>query len=143
MTEAGPDIEGLPAVLAEIAAVAGVDAAWALAQARGGRMVYIPPIVPEGHWLAQVMGREAADRIAAHFSGGGRGARLLVPIGNRALASRQLAALLEQAAREGWSVAQIVEAAGCHSRTVHRWRAARRADARPAEKKPKTRTLFD
>ena len=50
----------LPGVLAEIAAVAGEDAALAVAAAHGGTQVYIPPAPARDHWLARLVGHALA-----------------------------------------------------------------------------------
>lgn len=59
----------LPAVLEEIAQVAGLDAAWALARARGGTTIFLPRKPGKRHWLSDIVGHEAATKICAHFRG--------------------------------------------------------------------------
>lgn len=71
----------LPGVLAEIAEVAGESAALAIAYARGGTQVYIPPVPPEEHWLCELVGLEKARIIADHFTCGLAGRRLELPLG--------------------------------------------------------------
>lgn len=57
----------LPPLLNEIAEVAGVVAAVQIAEARGGTRVHFPARAPDGHWLVELVGREAADKLCAHF----------------------------------------------------------------------------
>ena len=51
----------LPPLLAEIAEVAGLDAALALASARGGSRITIPAHPRADHWFARAVGMEAAQ----------------------------------------------------------------------------------
>lgn len=60
--------EKLPEVLAEIAEVAGEAAALALASAKGGTRVYIPARLDTDHWLVEVAGLAAAQKICKHFA---------------------------------------------------------------------------
>lgn len=62
----------LPPLLAEIAEVAGLDAALALAEARGGSRITIPARPRPDHWFAQTVGMEAAEKIAAFYRVGGK-----------------------------------------------------------------------
>ena len=80
MSEA-PGNPWLPALLAEIAQVAGLDAALKLAEARGGTEIYVPAEAPDGHWLTEAVGKQAAAAICAHFTGSGPGCRLEIPLG--------------------------------------------------------------
>jgi len=59
--------QGLPLVLEEIADVAGVEAMWALVRAKGGTVVFIPPKAQHRHWLTEIVGYEAAQKICGHF----------------------------------------------------------------------------
>jgi hypothetical protein len=71
---------GLPALMAEFAEVAGLDAAVKLFSERGGNRVYIPSRCADDHWLVAMIGREATDKVCAHFSAGG-GVELELPRG--------------------------------------------------------------
>lgn len=74
----------LPPLLNEIADVAGVDAALALADARGGSRVTIPAKLKADHWLNEVVGPEAAEKLCKHFRVGlerQKGAQLDIPLG--------------------------------------------------------------
>ncbi|MBX3527539.1 MAG: hypothetical protein KF904_15150, partial [Rhodoblastus sp.] len=72
----------LPPLLNEIAEVAGVVAAVAIAEARGGTRVHFPARAPDGHWLVALVGREAADELCAHFRATqAGGSYVLIPVG--------------------------------------------------------------
>ena len=82
----------LPQVLADIAMIAGEEAARRVAGAVGGTQVYIPPQPGPDHWLAKLVGLEAARRIADHFTAGvGLSARIDVPLGDSGLMAAQQA----------------------------------------------------
>lgn len=108
-----------PKVLAQIAEVAGIEAAWALAHARGGRTVFIPHTVADGHWLAETVGLENAQKICALYSVNNYGARILIPMAS----SAQKAKAWTQVMSGELSLTQIAEAMGAHERTVSRHRA--------------------
>ena len=55
---ADEDFSYLPGALAEIASVAGLVAALAIAEKWGGARAYFPARVSEGHWLVDLVGRE-------------------------------------------------------------------------------------
>jgi hypothetical protein len=102
----------LPGVLREIADVAGVEAAWALARAHGGMTAYITLAPIEGHWLVEAVGREAAARICEKFGG----LRILIPQARIAQQQERLVKSLEA----GLSISQAVSVSGMHERTVFR-----------------------
>lgn len=123
----------LPKVLAEIAEVAGREAALKVAAARGGTRVYIPRRARDKHWLPRLVGREAADRICRHFAPGpGTGDYIEIPIGpagaikNGPLADRMIA--------EGRPEREIARATGFTTRGI-RMRKARAAGRAPAQRK--------
>lgn len=108
----------LPPVLSEIAQIAGLPAALALAQLRGGCQVYIPPRARDGHWLVKCVGRNAADAIGEYFGH----QRVVIPLGNTrfyARAARRAAQLLS----EGLSLHEVARHVGVHTRTVSRVKA--------------------
>lgn len=117
--------EDLPGYLGEIAEAAGVDAALALAKARGGTRIDIPARVSEGHWLIEVVGREAADLIceyfrtlsAEHREAGAR--HIVIPRGPVAIL-KQARAQLEQALLAGSSPRAAARASGLSERTAFR-----------------------
>lgn len=108
----------LPTVLAEIAAVAGQEAAWALARAHGGVTVYIPHRAKNGHWLTELVGFDAADKICQHYRVGDSGIRLLIPLAKQAAARERLVKALEA----GMSAPEAASTAGMHERTAYRAR---------------------
>jgi hypothetical protein len=125
-----PDFSHLPPLLAEIAEVAGPVAALQLAKAKGGVKCYIPARAPDDHWLVQCVGREAADKLCAHFvaaidSDSGRslhGVTILLPLGesgSRVEARRRAREALE----EGKSLSEAARRGGLHERTVSNIRA--------------------
>ncbi|MBV1702605.1 MAG: hypothetical protein KGQ46_12370 [Hyphomicrobiales bacterium] len=119
-----PDYSWLPALLAEIAEVAGLDAALALAEAKGGTRVYFPASAPADHWLPRLVGPEAARLICNHFRAtmsGGIGD--LVPMGPNATPLR-LRAMAQKLTAEGHSADSIARTLKVHQRTVFRMRAS-------------------
>lgn len=128
MNDAPPLYRGwLPALLAEIAQVAGLDAALKLAEARGGTEIYVPAEAPAGHWLAETVGLEAAAAICAHFTGSGPGCRLELPNGP-AGSFAQIRRKVDRMIAEGKSEREIALACGYTGRGV-RMRRARARDA--------------
>jgi len=73
----------LPGVLGEIAAVAGEAAALAIADARGGTQIYVPPHPAPEHWLSVLVGQRAAQAIADRLTCGVGGRRVDLPLGPR------------------------------------------------------------
>jgi len=118
-----PDRLGLPAVIAEIVQVAGIDAARLLAAEKGGQEVDIPAEAREGHWLTELLGIPAAKKICAHYRSHGpggrpRGVRLVIPMAN--VRAKQLMA---RAIEAGGKNSQIAAMTGKHERTVRRAKA--------------------
>jgi hypothetical protein len=119
----------LPAIIAEIAEVAGADAAWELAREKGGLTIFIPAHARSGHWLVKLLGQEAADKICAHYrhlspEGRFNGGMLLIPMAASAQAARRWHDVL----RSGLSATGQAKAMGVHERTVWRRRARHRSD---------------
>lgn len=112
----------MPVVVAEIESIAGTEAALKLALAKGGRSVYIPFDVDESHWLAQVVGLEAARKICNHYRVGNTGVRLLIPTAKLAIQRRRLREALEA----GASAPEAAQAAGMHERSAYRERKRKR-----------------
>ena len=105
----GPALLG---VLAEIAEIAGREAALALSLASGGCSIYIPRpdrICPD-HRLARAIGIEAARAVAERF----HGEIVEVPMARRAL--------VRDFARRGVSTAAIAERLKLSRKTVRRYR---------------------
>lgn len=120
--------EGLPALMIETAEVAGLEAAVALFRARGGNRVYIPAKAGDGHWLVQLVGRDAADRLIAHFSTDGAGCELELPRGPTGARAEQWHRL-HQMIRDGASSTAITRALGISRDMVKRHRAKLRDEA--------------
>jgi len=113
---------GLPAVLADIAEVAGLDAARLIAATKGGQVVYIPSKPKADNWLVELVGPEAATSICRKFSettGSGRaaGRRILIPMA-RVRATETMARAIEA----GGTNNRVASLAGTHERTVRRHR---------------------
>lgn len=119
MTQAVPH---LPGALGEIASVAGEEAALAIAQARGGTEVYIPPKPDRDHWISQLVGHEAALAIADHLTCGLPGLRVELPTGPMGHAARKRAEV-DAMIRDGRSERDIALATGYTIRGVRRRRA--------------------
>lgn len=118
-----PDRLGLPAVIAELVQVAGVDVARLLAAEKGGQQVDIPPEAKEGHWLTELVGMPAARKICAHYrtlgsNGRARGHRLVIPMANV-----RTTELMIRAIENGGKNSQIAAMTGRHERTVRRIKA--------------------
>lgn len=113
----------LPEVLKEIADVAGKEAAWEIARARGGRVVYIPATPSDDHWLTELVGRDRASKICAHFRVGDTGMRVLIPLAKFTDQKERLARALDA----GMSAPDAAEVAGMHVRSAYRARARKRS----------------
>lgn len=112
----------LPGVLADIARVAGVDAAMKISEAVGGIEIYLPPVPPNDHWLVQLVGLRAARAIADHLTCGVAGMRLELPVGP-ARGRQKLQAMADIMIAEGRSERDIALATGYSIRSVRRRRA--------------------
>lgn len=113
----------LPGTLAEIAAVAGEDAALAIAAARGGTQIYIPPAPDRDHWLSRLVGHKAALAIADRLTCGVGGMRVELPLGPKGAAAR-LRAKVDRMIQDGEaSERDIARATGYTIRGVRRRKA--------------------
>lgn len=119
----------MPEILREIAEVAGLDAALALAWNYGGTTVKIPRKVGPQHWLAKCVGLKAATAICDHYrvhDADGRPVgnfKILIPLGSTgvmAQARRRLAAELQTG---DLSVPAAARKCGLHERTAWRLKA--------------------
>lgn len=115
-------ITALAGVLAEIAEVAGVEAALAIAQVRGGTQIYVPPAPDADHWISRLVGLENARAIADKLTCGVGGRRLELPLGPRGHAESQRAKV-DALIREGRSERDIALLTGYSIRGVRRRRA--------------------
>lgn len=120
--------EGLPELLAEIAEVAGLEAALKIAEARGGTRTHFPGRAPDGHWLPELVGREAANKLCDHFRIKQRcGVELLVPMGPKGFYSKARVKF-DKLVAGGSSVAEASRLVGVHLRTARYWRAKKSSD---------------
>jgi hypothetical protein len=136
------DYSDLPGLLADIAEVAGLEAAMILAETVGGTRVTIPARAGDDHWLVRTVGKTAAEAICDHFrtlSAEGReaGARHIVipkgPAGCLDKARRRMAKEL----LDGASAREAARRAGLSERAAFRMRARMRDD----ENSPQGRLL--
>ena len=117
----------LPGVLAEIAEIAGLPAALAIAEKFGGSRLTIPKAVPADHQLSRLVGHEAAQKICAHFRAGSRGGdRFDIPLGPKGFYMRARATALALLA-EGVPTYEIARRIGVDRSTVRRLKARERA----------------
>lgn len=98
----------LPAALAQIAEIAGREAALRLAFEYGGSRVYVPRKAGNSE-IAKIIGPEAAAALSGHFGG----ESIAIPIGKKALAF-----WLDE---QDWSREKIAKALKVDRTTVHRW----------------------
>ncbi|WP_336288635.1 helix-turn-helix domain-containing protein [Bartonella sp. CB60] len=108
----------LPLIMREIINVAGIEAAWNMVRAFGGRQIYIPGRIESADWLIEIVGFEEAVQLIDHFCFNGAGMRLLIPLCKN-ISQRQK---MMQALQRGWSVDDAAAVSGMHVRTAHRLR---------------------
>lgn len=116
----------LPGILAEIAEVAGEEAALAMAHARGGTQIYLPPVPAPHHWLCQLIGEAKAKRVCDLLTAGVGPLRVDLPLGpvskyNQMLAADQ--AVIDAMIRDQRSERDIALATRYSERSVRRRRA--------------------
>jgi len=107
----------LPGILAEIAEIAGRDAALAVAKAKGGTQAYFPTRPGPNHWLSKCVGLENARAIGRELGTGHGGVELLVPMGpsaTKAAIWRKMHEMIDA----GHSKATIARTCNVHVRTV-------------------------
>lgn len=115
----------LAPLLAEIADVAGLPAALALAEARGGSRITIPARPGPDHWIVRTIGAEAAERLCAHFrvgECGTKGATIELPVGPSGSAAA-IRAKIDGLLRQGVSADKIAVSMRVHRTTVFRRKA--------------------
>lgn len=100
--------DGLPGAIVEMAEIAGLQAALAIASARGGNRVYIPAKADDDHWLVQLIGRPAADKLMTYYATGVEIDMPRGPTGLRAETWRRLHRMID----EGCTSTQITRALG-------------------------------
>lgn len=121
----------LPGLLAQIAEVAGEPAALAIAHAVGGTRIYMPPVPEPGHWLSELIGHEAALKVADAITCGLPGARVDVPTGPTGIAATTMAsarAKMDRMIAEGRSERDIVLATRYTARRIRQRKAEIRDD---------------
>lgn len=114
----------LPALLAEIAEVAGLEAALALARAHGGTRAHFLRDPKPTHWLSQLIGHEAAQRVGRHLCAGAS-IELTVPMGPQRRDVMRWVAVARMIA-DNCSNAEIARKTGCHYKTVQAIRNGKR-----------------
>ncbi|MBB4016712.1 hypothetical protein GGR16_001718 [Chelatococcus caeni] len=129
MTRPGwPD---LPQLLSEIAEVAGISAALAIAEAKGGQEVFIAGRLKKDNWLVQAVGLEKARLISDHFCSGRARLKVTIPLGptgSYLAERRRRAKAMAEAVEAGVSANDIARAAGVTNRSARRFRARMRKD---------------
>lgn len=131
MRKGWPD---LPPLLAEIAEIAGIDAALKIAELRGGQTVFFASRLSDHNWLVRAIGRERAEKLSQHFCSGRGRLKIdmpLGPTGSYAALRRRTAAIVAEEAAKGGSENATARRAGVTNRTVRRHRARIRAGAAP------------
>jgi len=121
-------MSNLPGILADIAEIAGNEAAYKIASAVGGTRVSIPPRASKSHWLTELLGYEQADLICRGLAtldpdGKLRGVRdEIIPKGPAALlrAARRRA---DEALKSGKSAREAARLSGLTERTIWRMKA--------------------
>jgi hypothetical protein len=116
----------LPGILAEIADVAGEEAALAFARAKGGTTIYLPPKPSENHWSSRLIGSEAACKVCDRLTAGVGPRRLYLPHGPTGrIAGLRAAdqAVIDQMIEDQSSERDIALATRYSERTIRRRRA--------------------
>lgn len=119
----------LPGVLAEIAEATSVEVAVKIAQAKGGRRVYLPARPAADHWLAQLVGHANALAIGKAIAPGFGGIDMLIPMGP-SHSNAQRWRVMHELIDNGRSKREIAAACGVHERTVQMHRNRREDMAR-------------
>lgn len=111
--------------MSEIAEVAGIEIAWEIVRAMGGRIVYIPASVNDGHWLVELVGLDAAQKICKFYAANNSGFRILIPMAKQIAQKERLVKALEA----GSSAPEAARVANMHVRSAYRARSkARKKD---------------
>lgn len=119
----------LPGALGEIAEIAGLDAALAVAAVVGGTRAYIARDPGRNHWLVRAVGAEAAAVIVDHFTTGRSGVEIEFPVGPRGSYVRERRARarrLVELTAQGLSNDEVAKGAGITRRGVLYFKAKRR-----------------
>ncbi|WP_142417217.1 helix-turn-helix domain-containing protein [Bartonella massiliensis] len=105
-----------PLILREIVTVAGVDTAWNMVRAFGGRQVYLPGRLENADWLIEIIGFEEAEQLIRYFCFNGSGVRLLIPLCTNVSRRQKMI----KALKKGWSADDAAAVSGMHVRTAYR-----------------------
>lgn len=109
----------LPGVLAEIAEVAGLDAALRIAEKRGGASMSIPARMTDDHWLSMLIGIELATKLSKHYASGRTSQELAIPLGPTGT-RRQLHTAIRRLLKDGVAGEEIARRLRIADRTVRR-----------------------
>lgn len=118
----------LSPLLNRIAAAAGVRAALLLGSEKACQSVYIPRLFGHKHWLPQLIGMDAARKLASEFGG----SKLVIPpvlMGEKRRRQRAIAEMT----RAGYSINTTAASLGVAQSTVSDHR--RRLQVDPTEEK--------
>lgn len=118
------DLTGLLAEIADIPGV-GVDAALAVARARGGTLAGIPSVnhLTASHWLVTAVGMEKARLISEGLVSAAKGDRFKIPVGPEAGVNafiRAQRAAIEEALESGATIGEAARIAGASRSSVMR-----------------------
>ncbi len=120
-------VDQLPYPLDEIADVAGIDAALAIADSVGGTRVSLPARARPDHWLTVCVGMDKAKLICDHFrtlspdDDRERGVpAIVIPRGPATLMAKAKARF-HDARQRGYSVREAARIAKVHEVTAWRW----------------------
>ena len=104
-------------VFDELVGVAGIAAAWALVQERGGQEIYLPTRAGKSHWLTKVVGQDAATKICNYYRAN-HTTRLLIP----SMRYNRQGEAIVRALERGATRAEAAALSGAHVRTISRYR---------------------
>ena len=113
--------------LDELAAALGDALAVQLVAALGGTRVYVSRRRRGGNRIVEAIGRDGADRLASYIETGHGGMWVELPRGPGGQAAELRRRVLDEAARQDVSEADIARRLRVHGRTVRRARARLRA----------------
>jgi len=107
----------------ELLGLLGDQATMTLVYSHGGTQVFVPAHAPTHHWLSQLIGPEAADKLCAHFavtSAGGRSAGATVELPRPSCKLRRMK--FRKLDDQGLSAADIARQLGLSARCVRQYR---------------------
>lgn len=114
MTDANSDNRiWMTPMLNSIAEIAGERAAIILGREKAGQQIYIPNAMTPDHWLADLVGLDAASAMAAHYGS----QKIVLPAALGGDKRRRAAAIAEMA-EKGYSLNKIVRLTGLSRSTV-------------------------